>query len=175
MSKGRPLPVFSDALVGGDASFLSFDWDFEVFLRVAMVVERRTNGRTRDKDFFSTRPRRVRAAGWRRPHRGRRLRRSEPWRRDAANGSRPSHRPPTPWKGGEGGCRGAGPPNLQPLRMPPRLGPPEVPAPAGDRTPLDFFVFPPPPEATPRRVGAGEGSGPAAASPADDGDVRELR
>src|SRR5256885_17079946 len=92
MSRGRPLPVFSEALVGGDASFLGFDWDFGVLRRVAMVVERRTNGRTRDKDFFSTRTRRVRAAGWKRPDPGRRFRRSETWRRDAGDGARPSHR-----------------------------------------------------------------------------------
>src|SRR2546430_11473067 len=60
-SIGRPLPVCPDAVVGGDGSFLGFEWDFAVFRRVAMAVERRTNGRTRDKDFFSTRTRQVRA------------------------------------------------------------------------------------------------------------------
>src|SRR6266566_2878272 len=60
-SRGRPLPVCPDAVVGGDVSFVGFEWDFVVFRRVAMAVERRTNGRTRDKDFFSMRTRKVRA------------------------------------------------------------------------------------------------------------------
>src|SRR6184192_247588 len=59
-SRGRPLPVCPDAVVGGDVSFVGFEGSFVGLRRVAMAVERRTNGRTRDKDFFSTTTRRVR-------------------------------------------------------------------------------------------------------------------
>src|SRR6266566_2234159 len=61
MSRGRPLPVCPDDVVGGDVPLAGFEWDFVVLRRVAMEVERRANGRTRDKDFFSTRTRKVRA------------------------------------------------------------------------------------------------------------------
>src|SRR5437588_3386437 len=37
-SSGGPLPVCPDAVVGGDGSFLGFEWDFAVFRRVAMAV-----------------------------------------------------------------------------------------------------------------------------------------
>src|SRR2546430_14165004 len=96
MSKRRPLPVFSDALVGGDASFLSFAWDFGLFRRVAMGVERRTNGRTRDKDFFSTRPRRVRAAGLERADGGGGLRGYGPWRAAPGDKTQTLDRPSAP-------------------------------------------------------------------------------
>src|SRR5437660_2336794 len=43
-SRGRPLPVCPDAVVGGDGSFLGFERDFFVLRRVTMAVERRTNG-----------------------------------------------------------------------------------------------------------------------------------
>src|SRR5438552_2258641 len=99
--RGRPLPVCPDAVVGGDVSFVGFEGSFVGFegsfvglRRVAMAVERRTNGRTRDKDFFSTTTRRGRAEARRRPCRGRRFPRPEPSRPDGGSGSRPSHPPP---------------------------------------------------------------------------------
>ena len=46
MSRGRPLPVCPDDVVGGDVPLAGFEWDFVVLRRVAMAVERRTNGRT---------------------------------------------------------------------------------------------------------------------------------
>src|SRR5207237_9749480 len=85
-SRGRPLPVCPDVVVGGDVSFVGFEGSFVGLRRVAMAVERRTNGRTRDKDFFSTTTRRVRAGARWRLCRERRFRRTEPSRRDGGSG-----------------------------------------------------------------------------------------